>query len=744
MIDFLRMPYVQKVLPLVYDESLSYYELLCKVVNKLNDTITELNSQGENVTQLKAEMAEVKYWIDHFDVEGFARLTGADFLGNVTTTGSMSAAQGFTGDLTGDVTGDVTGDLTGDVTGNVTGDLTGNVVGNVRGNVTGILTGSVNGDVNGNVRGNVTGNVAGNVTGTLTGDSHGTHYGGVVGNVVGNVTGDVTGDVTGNAGSADVLSTPRDIMVDLEADSSEAFDGSDNVDVGVKGVLPVEHGGTGSNSFDSAPTAGSTKPVTSGGVKTALDAKQDTLTFDEAPTQGSNNPVTSDGIFNAISQAGVGVVSSVFNRTGRIVAADGDYNASQIVFNGQQAGMNATRVQGAIEEIVDMLDDLPNSLAGLDDVSVSAPTNGQILRYDAVANKWVNANETVGIAPDNVSGIAVVAGDGTLTVKWGDPNDTVVEGQTICTWARTKLVLKVGSYPSNEDDGTVVVTNSVRNQYAVNGYVITGLTNDTTYYFQLFPISDGNAVNRNTANRGSGTPSAGVTVTLTIHGAKEDTISIYNENSQLVGTCVFGTGATSGTFSTFVLIGYSANWSFSSSVSGKTFTATVTSATTQTVYARPVHSLIWHGYKNATITGSAYRMSGNPGGIAIAPTIAENLHSVTATAGTGTAGTVYAGSVIVSDIPANARAIHWNINAILYGSSNAQLYLAVGCGNNVDNYTLSPSKVLGSATGNNNITYDNSDYIDTSNVGATNFITYLQCYSNNGGFAVYKELYYDV
>ena len=55
--------------------------------------------------------------------------------------------------------------------------------------------------------------------------------------------------------------------------------------------------------FDSTPTAGSTNPVTSGGVKTALDGKQNTLTFDTTPTAGSTNPVTSGGIANAIAQS---------------------------------------------------------------------------------------------------------------------------------------------------------------------------------------------------------------------------------------------------------------------------------------------------------------------------------------------------------------------------------------------------------------------------------------------------------
>lgn len=50
---------------------------------------------------------------------------------------------------------------------------------------------------------------------------------------------------------------------------------------------------------DATPTANSTKMLTSGGAKTALDAKQDTLTFDNAPTENSNNPVKSNGLYVA-------------------------------------------------------------------------------------------------------------------------------------------------------------------------------------------------------------------------------------------------------------------------------------------------------------------------------------------------------------------------------------------------------------------------------------------------------------
>ena len=40
----LKLGYVQKILPLVYDDSLSYYELLCKVVAKLNELIVSINN----------------------------------------------------------------------------------------------------------------------------------------------------------------------------------------------------------------------------------------------------------------------------------------------------------------------------------------------------------------------------------------------------------------------------------------------------------------------------------------------------------------------------------------------------------------------------------------------------------------------------------------------------------------------------------------------------------------------------
>ena len=58
--------------------------------------------------------------------------------------------------------------------------------------------------------------------------------------------------------------------------------------------------------FDNAPTSGSSNPVKSSGIYTALQEKQSSLTFDSTPTQGSTNPVTSGGVYAAIQQGGGG------------------------------------------------------------------------------------------------------------------------------------------------------------------------------------------------------------------------------------------------------------------------------------------------------------------------------------------------------------------------------------------------------------------------------------------------------
>lgn len=127
--------------------------------------------------------------------------------------------------------------------------------------------------------------------------------------------------------------------------------------------------------------------------------------------------------------------------------------------------------------------------------------------YDDVEKKWMDIESGSGVPPDNVSGFIIHSGNNKLTIKWSDPQDTIIEGQTLSTWEGTKLVYKAGSYPENIKDGIVAVDNKERDKYKYDGFVINGLTNGTAYYFQLFPYSDKKAVNSNSTNRDTAIPS---------------------------------------------------------------------------------------------------------------------------------------------------------------------------------------------------------------------------------------------
>ena len=118
---------------------------------------------------------------------------------------------------------------------------------------------------------------------------------------------------------------------------------------------------------------------------------------------------------------------------------------------------------------------------------------------------------SVGFPPGDVTGLAAAAGNEQVTITWSDPPDTVADGKTFVTWAGTKLVRKQGAYPTAPTDGILLVDNKVRGKYKTTGFVDTGLTNDTVYYYAVFPYSDKGAVNTDAANRATAKPQAYVT-----------------------------------------------------------------------------------------------------------------------------------------------------------------------------------------------------------------------------------------
>lgn len=80
----------QKVLPAIYDESLSYYELLCKVVNYINQNIDDINTLNDNVTNIyNAYVLLQNYVNDYFESEAPQMIS--DKLDELVEDGTLSA-----------------------------------------------------------------------------------------------------------------------------------------------------------------------------------------------------------------------------------------------------------------------------------------------------------------------------------------------------------------------------------------------------------------------------------------------------------------------------------------------------------------------------------------------------------------------------------------------------------------------------------------------------------------------------
>ena len=91
------------------------------------------------------------------------------------------------------------------------------------------------------------------------------------------------------------------------------------------------------------------------------------------------------------------------------------------------------------------------------------------------------------------------AGNGSVTLSWDDPVDKYATPagsvaadpqQLVSVWDHTIVVRKVGSQPANPNDGIVVTSSGVRDQYLSTGYTDGSLTNDTTYYYGVFAVNE--------------------------------------------------------------------------------------------------------------------------------------------------------------------------------------------------------------------------------------------------------------
>ena len=82
-----------------------------------------------------------------------------------------------------------------------------------------------------------------------------------------------------------------------------------------------------------------------------------------------------------------------------------------------------------------------------------------------------------------------------VQITWSDPVDNVTaDGATLAYWGKTRLIYKMGGFPEDENDGTVLVDNTVRNAYHDTPFEFDmGVLSD--YYFALFTCTTGGVWN---------------------------------------------------------------------------------------------------------------------------------------------------------------------------------------------------------------------------------------------------------
>lgn len=101
-----------------------------------------------------------------------------------------------------------------------------------------------------------------------------------------------------------------------------------------------------------------------------------------------------------------------------------------------------------------------------------------------------------GIEPSNMTNFGVSADNGFIKVTATLPDNTVANGQTLCTVEGAVIRRKANNYPINEFDGDLVANIKIS-----TSFVDTGVSDTDTLYYAAFPYTTQGVYNRNKENR---------------------------------------------------------------------------------------------------------------------------------------------------------------------------------------------------------------------------------------------------
>jgi len=168
---------------------------------------------------------------------------------------------------------------------------------------------------------------------------------------------------------------------------------------------------------------------------------------------------------------------------------------------------------------------------------------------DKIEEVVMEANGS-GVPPANMISMTAVGRDKKVTLKFKPPANTVVENQLICTVKKLMVRRKVGSAPTDMNDGTQLLLlegNDIHN-YESTAYEDTGLTNGTEYFYRFFTMSDHDVWNINDANVVSAIPKEYTLLGFRIKKAESDPDTRVEYTEGAVGFTPAGVNLSTGVF----------------------------------------------------------------------------------------------------------------------------------------------------------------------------------------------------
>ena len=200
-------------------------------------------------------------------------------------------------------------------------------------------------------------------------------------------------------------------------------------------------------------------------------------------------------------------LDSLVGKEGRSISA---------VTNDEYNNVIATFTDGTTENLGQLTYNIQGDFLSSDGVGNLRYYNGHFQYYDTVSSTWIDTSVTpsnvyiMNMTPQPMKSIFGVydVDLGKYKLRFEEPDDTVIDGQVACIVEKVIIRRKLGSVPTSETDGDLVLEikrkdfGSYKNEY----FVDTALSpsDGEIFYYKAFPMSTTGFYNSNSANETDG------------------------------------------------------------------------------------------------------------------------------------------------------------------------------------------------------------------------------------------------